>query len=231
MITVRRAGDRRKSQDAWLTFYPSGLADPLAGGFGVLEGLTELHLAPGARISGLRRPQTEIVTYVVEGALTYADSVGRSGVVHAGEFQRVSTERGVHHNATNASSTDTAHVFQIALRAREDADPRHERRRFTAAQRRNVLCLIASPDGDAGSLRVDQDVRMFAAILAPGHHLVRELRPGHSAWIHVISGEGTTHEIVLAAGDGASVAIAASASFTARTESEILLIDLGIPRD
>jgi redox-sensitive bicupin YhaK (pirin superfamily) len=218
MITVRRSIDRSRSQDAWL-----------AGAFGVLEGVADRHLAPGARISEQPHAQAEVVTYVVEGALTYEDSVGRSGVVRAGEFQRVSAERGIRHRETNASSMDGAHVLQIALRASDDADHRHELRRFTAAERRNVLCLIASPDGRAGSLRVHQDVRMYAAVVASGHHLVRELRPGHRAWIHVVSGEGTLHEIRLAAGDGAGVERALSASFTARAPSEILLIEIGMP--
>jgi redox-sensitive bicupin YhaK (pirin superfamily) len=92
-----------------------------------------------------------------------------------------------------------------------------------------VLCLIASPDGRAGSLRVHQDVRMYAAVVTSGHHLVRELRPGHRAWIHVVSGEGTLHEVRLAAGDGAGVELALSASFTALAPSEILLIEIGLP--
>ena len=98
---------------------------------------------------------------------------------------------------------------------------------FRVAQRHNLLCVIASPDGRKKSLKVLQDALIYSSILDPGHHLVHELLPGRSAWLHVIHGETAMQEIILTEGDGAGVRIEPSVSITAQEDSEILLVDLG----
>jgi quercetin 2,3-dioxygenase len=232
MITLRRAKERfhhrRRKQDIWLTFDPRDRADPLADGFGTLEGLGEDRLAPGAGV--LRQPyhDAEIVTYVREGALAYDDSTGASGVIHAGEFQRMIAGGGIRHSQTNASRTAATHVFQMRLRPWEvGSEPGHEQERFSAAQRRGGLCVVASPDGRRRSLRMHQDVLICSAMLAPGQHVIHELTQGRSAWLHVVQGEVVLGDIVLTTGDGVGVAGERAVSLTAREESEILLLDLG----
>jgi redox-sensitive bicupin YhaK (pirin superfamily) len=167
------------------------------------------------------------VTYVREGALAYEDSLGFSGVIHAGEFQHLTAGRSIRHREANASRTDWAHVFQISLRsiAAELASSR-EQRRFSAAERRGRLCLVASPDGRGRSLRIQQDVLIYSMILEPGHHLVHALSPDRAAWLHVVHGEAIVGDILLSDGDGAGFTTERAVSLTAREPSELLLFDL-----
>ena len=232
MITLlrdrERHHDRRRKQEAWLTFYPQNRKDPLAGGFGALAVFNEMRLPPGVGTAPHPGDEAEIVTYVHKGALAHEDSTGNSGVIHAGEFQRMTTGRGIRHKETNASRTDWAHVFRISLHPSEvGLDCAHEQKRFTAAQRRNVLCVVASPDGRKGSLRIHQDALAYSSILDPGHRLVHGLLPGRSAWLHVICGEATLDDIVLTHGDGVGITIEPSVSLTVQEDTEILLVDLG----
>jgi len=234
MITLRRTKDRHhdrsRKQDAWLTFNPQNRADPLADGFGTLETLNEGRVPPGAGVRRHPGHDAEIVTYVREGALAYADSMGRSGVIQAGEFQRMTQGRGLRHTETNASRTDWAHVFQIWLRSSEAGlEPGPEQKRFSAAERRGGLCIVASPDRRKGSLRIHQDALMYSTMLDPGQHVVHELSPGRSAWLHLVQGEVTLGDVVLTTGDGAGVTAERAVSLTAREETEILLLDLGEP--
>jgi redox-sensitive bicupin YhaK (pirin superfamily) len=229
---VRRAKerhhDRRAKREVWLTFYPQGRADPLAGGFGSLEMLNEDRLPPGAGVPRRPHHDAEIVTYVREGALAHEDSTGRSGVTQAGEFQCMTAGRGIRHSERNASQTDWAHVFRIWLRPSEAGrEPGYERKRFSAAQRRGGLCVVASPDGRRGSLRIHQSALIYSAILQPGQHVVHELSPGRSAWVHVVQGEVTLGDDILGTGDGAGVTAERAVSLTAREETEILLFDVG----
>lgn len=237
MITLRRnqerRHDRRSKRDLWLTFSPQDPTDPLADGFGNLQTLNEDRLPPGAGVPRHARHDAEIVTYVREGALAYEDSMGRSGVIHAGEFQRMTTDRGVRHSEANVSRTDWAHIFQIWLRpSASRIESGHEQKRFSAAQRRGGLCAIASPDARRGSLRVQQDALMYSAMLDPGQHVVHELSRGRSVWLHLVQGEVTLGDVVLNTGDGAGVTAERAVSLTAREETEILLLDLGeqLPR-
>jgi quercetin 2,3-dioxygenase len=231
MVTLRRANerhhDRRRKHDLWLTFWSPDRADPLADGFGVLEILNEDRLPPGASVSRQRRHDAEIVTYVREGALVYDDSMGHSGVIHAGEFQRVTAGRDLRHSETNASRTDWAHVFQIGLRpSQAGLEPGNEQRRFSAADRRGGLCVVGSPDGRRCSLRVHQDAFVYAAMLDPGQHVVHELSPGRRAWLHLVQGEVTLGDLVLTTGDGVGVTAERAVSLTACRETEILVLDL-----
>src|SRR5687768_5689494 len=135
MITLRRAKerhhDRRRKQEAWLTFYPGNRADPLADGFGVLEILDEDRVPPGARVSRHPQHDVEILTYVRKGPLAYEDSMGRSGVIHTGEFQHMTARRAVRHSETNASRSDWAHLFQIGLHSSVAGfGPGYEQKRF-----------------------------------------------------------------------------------------------------
>lgn len=232
MITVRRTGERhhtlRHRREVWLTFAAQDRDDPLADGFGTIEMLDEDRLPPGATVPGFPRHDAEILTYVREGALAYEDSLGHSGVVHAGEFQRMTAGRELRHSETNASRGDWAHIFRIWLRpAQVGLERGHEQRRFSAAHRRGELCVVASHDARRGSLLVHQDALLYSAILEPGKHVVHELPQGRSAWLHVVHGEATLGDVVLTTGDGAGLTAERAVSLTAREETEILLVDLG----
>jgi len=233
MITLCRDTERRHvqngKQDTWLTFFPQDRPGPLADGFGFLAIFNEMRLPPDGGTAPYPRDEAEIITYVHKGALAQEDSTGRSGVIHAGEFQRMTTGRGIRHKERNASRTDWAHIFRIALHPSEvGLDCAYEQKRFTAAQRRNVLCVVAARDGRKGSLRIHQDVLIYSSILDPGHHLFHELLLGRSAWLHVLYGEATLNEIVLTQGDGVGVTIEPSVSLIVQEKTEILLVDLGV---
>lgn len=231
MMVVRRANERRhdrsRRQDLWLTFDALEAADPLAQGFGSLRLLNECRLPPDGSGTQHTQRDAEIITYVVEGALAYDDSVGRSGVLHAGEFRRMTAGRGVRCREVNASRTDSAHVFQLLLRSRDaGVQPGHEQKRFSAAQRRGELCLVASSDARMGSLHLQADALVYSSLLERGHHVVHDLALGRSAWLHLVAGEVTLGDAVLSTGDGAGISGERPISFRAQEESEVLLLDL-----
>ena len=232
MITLRRDTERRLVQlgknETWLTFYPQDHPCALAEGFGILAIFNEMRLSPGGGSGSHQCDEAEIVNYLYKGALVQEDSTGSSGVIYAGEFQCMTTGRDIRHKETNASRTDWAHIFRISLRPSEvGLDCAHEQKRFTAAQRRNLPCVVASPDGRKGSLRIHQDTLIYSSILDPGHHLVHELLPGRSAWLHIVYGEAALDDIVLTQGDGVGVKIEPAVSLSAQANTEILLVDLG----
>ena len=234
MIMLRRNSDRlhvkRGKQDSWLTFYPQEPPDPSADEFGFLKRFDEIRVPPGGGSASYPAEEAEILTYVYRGAVAQEDSTGSSGVVHAGEFQRMNLGRGIRHKETNASRTEWAHIFRIALRPWEVGLVRpNEQQRFGAAQRHNVLCVVASPDGRKGSLRISQDALICSAVVDAGHHLIHELRPGRNAWLHLIHGEASLQDIVMTQGDGGGLTTERSVSLTAQENAELLLVDVGPP--
>ena len=231
MVMLLRNSQRfhiqRGKQDVWHSFSPRDQPDAIPDGFGILVAFDEMRLPPGGSAVLHSSDEDEIVTYVHRGALSQEDTAGNSGVIHTGEFQRMSAGRRIQHKERSVSRTDWAHIFRVSLRPSEvGIDSDHEQKRFTAAERHNLLCVVASPDGRKGSLRIHQDALVCSAILDPGRHLVHELEPGRSAWLQIVAGEGTLNDIVLTQGDGIGVTNEPSVSLTVGENTEILLVDL-----
>ena len=232
MIIARRAKerlhDRNANQERWLTFDPRNRADTLACGFGALEILSEVRLGPGAGVSRDDGHELETLTYVHSGALVCEDSTRHLHLLQAGEFQLATCGRGLRHSKRNASRRDGAHFFQIGFyRSQAALEATHLERRFSTAERRGGLCVVVSLDARGGSLRTCQDVMVYSALLDAGQHLVHELSQGRRAWLHIVQGQVALGDILLSSGDGAGITAERAVSFTARDESEVLLVNLG----
>lgn len=232
MITLRKNAERRHiksaTQDSWLTFHNHERFGQPNEDFGPVTAFNEILLAPGAVSVPFLDEEAEVLTYAYKGAIAQEDSTGNSGVLQAGEFQHMSAGRGIRHKETNPSGTEWTHVFRISLRPSQvGLDCDHQQKRFPAAQRHNLVCVVLSPDGRNGSLCIQQDALVYSCILDPGHHMVHELLPGRRAWLHLICGVASLHNIVLNQGDGAGVTIEPSVSVTALENTEVLLVDLG----
>jgi redox-sensitive bicupin YhaK (pirin superfamily) len=90
----------------------------------------------------------------------------------------------------------------------------------------NRLCLIASPDGAEGSVRLFQDVKVFVARLEAGSEVQAALRPGRFGFLQVAAGSVALNGLAMNAGDGARIEGEPSLAVVAATPSEVLLFDL-----
>ena len=167
-----------------------------------------------------------------EGALAYDDSGGRSGVDPGGRVPAHDRGPRPPPDARRTRRGPPGHTCFKSGCAPSEAglEPGHEQKRFSAAERRGGLCVVASPDARRGSLRLHQDALLYSAMLDPGKHVVHELGEGRSAWLHLVEGEATLGDVVLTSGDGAGLTAERAVSLTAREETEILLVDLGAER-
>lgn len=216
---------QRGKRQVHVRAYP--YAEPGRHGLGCLR---TLHLPPGGRFPRHPFAGAELVTYVREGTVMQEDATRRPGIVRAGEFSRVNGGDGIRWTATNASQTEWAQVLQVCLgNPPADVEPGCEIKRFSTAERRGKLCVVASRDGRHGSLRIHHDAILCSAVISRGRHVVYELSTGTSAWIHLVSGTIALREHVLTENDGAGVSAERALSFTAREESEILLLHFGDP--
>ena len=231
MITVRPAGERGRTRTDWLdsrhTFSFNRYYDPRHTGFRNLLVINEDRVAPGQGFGAHSHSDMEILSYVVEGASEHRDSAGGSGVIRAGELQRMSAGTGVTHSEFNASETEPVHFLQIwILPEREGLSPGYEQRSFPEHERRGRLRLIASREGSDGSLTIHQDVKVYDALLARGDELSHHLASERHAWLQVIKGTVNVNGTALRAGDGAAVSEEASLTISASEDAEIMLFDL-----
>ena len=219
MISLRRAADRQhvalRDRELWHTFP--------AEGFGALELFDEKRLAPRATAATTRRAEHQVFTWVMHGALAQAGTP-----LNAGEFQCLTAGLQRLPGDTNTSRSQWAHFVQLSLRpSSPPAVLGCEQRRYSSAQRRGVLFVVASPDRQHGSLLLHQDAVIYSATLIPGQHLIHGLPNGRSAWLHLVSGASSLGDLMLATGDGVGLTAERAVSLTAREPTELLLVDLG----
>jgi redox-sensitive bicupin YhaK (pirin superfamily) len=231
MIRVRKAAERGHFDHGWLdtyhTFSFARYYDPRHMGFRALRVINDDRVAPGRGFGTHGHEDMEIVTYVLRGALEHRDSLGTGSTIRPGELQRMTAGTGITHSEFNPSPTEPVHLYQIwLLPERKGLKPSYEQKAFPEEERWNRLRLVASPDGEGGSLSIRQDARLFLASLEERQEVSHELTPGRHAWLQVLRGGVSLNGSTLSAGDGAAVSAESDLTIRADGSSEVLLFDL-----
>jgi quercetin 2,3-dioxygenase len=230
-LSIRRAGERGRADHGWLlsfhTFSFADYYDPDHMGFRALRVINEDRVQGGMGFGAHSHRDMEIISYVLEGALQHKDSMGTSSIIRPGEVQRMSAGSGVTHSEFNASQSELVHFLQIwILPARPGGKPGYEQKAFSEAERKGRLRVVASPDGRDGSVTINQDVSLYAALPRAGEPLRHDLAAGRSAWVHVARGQAEIGGNALEAGDAVAISDARSIELAGRDGSELLLFDL-----
>jgi len=231
MITLRPASSRGHFDFGWLdthhTFSFGDYFDPEHTQFRALRVLNEDRVQPGQGFGTHGHRDMEILTWVLSGALEHRDSLGTHGVIRPGEAQVMSAGTGIRHSEFNASATEAVHFLQIwILPERQGLAPRYDQVAFQEAELRNHLHLIASPDGANGSVRLFQDVKVFAARLDAGRAVEIAVPSGRAGYLQVANGSVVLQGRTLNAGDAARIEGEPALPVMAAVPAEILFFDL-----
>jgi quercetin 2,3-dioxygenase len=153
--------------------------------------------------------------------------MGTGSVIRPGDVQRMSAGAGVLHSEYNASKKDSVHFLQIWILSRCPRLPSgYEQKNFSDAEKRGKLRLVASPDGEEGSVRIQQDARMFATLLENGETVSHTFARGRNGWLHVARGTAQVNGTPLQAGDGVAIDGEEQISISSPDRGEVILFDL-----
>jgi hypothetical protein len=231
-IVVRPSQARGPADFGWLqsrhSFSFGNYYDPAHMGFRALRVINEDRVAPSAGFDTHGHRDMEIISYVLDGAIRHADSMGNGEVLRAGEVQAMSAGTGIRHSEFNASDHRPVHFLQIwLLPDRTGHTPRYEQRAFPRETKLNRLALVVSPDGAEDSVEIHQDARLYATILERDRTAELTLKPGRHAWVQVARGAIEVDGTRLEEGDGAAISHATAVRLTGKAdESEALVFDL-----
>jgi hypothetical protein len=231
MIEIRRANDRGHADQGWLdswhSFSFADYYDPQHVQFGPLRVINEDRVVPGAGFGTHGHRDMEIISYVLDGELAHKDSTGTSSTIRPGDVQRMSAGRGVQHSEFNASHSRPVHFLQIWLLPDVTGiAPEYEERRFDETEKRGRLRLIASPQGDDGSVRIHQDARVYAGLFDRAEQATLEVAPGRRVYLHVARGQVTANGESLAAGDALKLSGEPTLRLGNGHAAEVLAFDL-----
>jgi quercetin 2,3-dioxygenase len=231
MLTVRKAEERGHANHGWLdtshTFSFADYYDPRFMGFSALRVINDDVVGPGGGFPPHSHRDMEIITYVLKGALQHQDSMGNGSIIKPGDVQRMTAGTGVTHSEYNASKQELVHLLQIwILPERRGLSPGYEQKYFGEAEKRGRLRLVASPNGDEGSVRIQQNARMFASLLEAGQPVSHTFQKDRLGWLHVARGSVELNGTPLKAGDGAAIEGMDEVTIHSKDFGEILLFDL-----
>jgi quercetin 2,3-dioxygenase len=230
MLTLRNSEARGHANHGWLdshhTFSFSDYYDPAFMGFRSLRVINEDRVAGRTGFGTHSHRDMEIITYVLSGQLEHRDSMGSRGVLRAGEMQRMTAGTGVMHSEMNGADEEV-HFLQIwVLPETKGLTPGYEQKLFSREERQGGFRLVVSPEGQDGSLKVNQDVRLFSTLLGKDQKATHTLAPGRHAWLQVARGAGTINGLAVKAGDGVAVSEESVLELVAGEPMEALLFDL-----
>jgi redox-sensitive bicupin YhaK (pirin superfamily) len=231
MITIRPSNERGGGDYGWLktrhTFSFSDYSDPKWMGFRSLRVINEDWVAPSGGFPTHPHRDMEIITYVLSGKLEHKDSLGTGSVILPGDGQRMSAGRGIRHSEANPSAKDAVHLLQIwILPDKQGHEPEYEQKSFPESEKSGKFRLIASNDGANGSVKINQDAKLFVTLLAPGEEVTQSLASRRHAWLQVAKGEVELDGRRLQQGDGAAVSDEKQLTIKATEAAEVLLFDL-----
>lgn len=231
MIEIRKSNERGIANLGWLdsrhTFSFGHYHDPRHMGFGPLLVINEDRVLPGKGFGKHGHRDMEIISYVLSGELAHQDSMGNGSVLRYGDVQRMSAGTGVMHSEFNHSSTDLVHFLQIWIQPSVTGiTPGYEEKHFANQAKTARLCLIASPDGAEGSVKIHQDARLYASLLDGEQQIEHTLAQGRTAYLHLIRGELEANGVKISTGDALKFSSEPGISISKGREAEFLLFDL-----
>ena len=225
--SIRKSSDRGFYDHGWLktihTFSFGGYYDPEFMGFGTLRVINEDRVAPNKGFGAHDHQNMEIITYVLEGQLAHRDSTGTESILGANELQLMHAGSGITHSEYNPSSKDAVHFLQIWIKPDiQDAKPGYQQ--MLPVLMKNQLTLVASKDGQQGSLQMHQNAKLYIADMDLGSSFTIQI--GQFGWLQVASGSFLFGDVVIDHGDGIAIESPGELTLTAKTAGKVLFFEL-----
>ncbi|MCM1961253.1 pirin family protein [Acinetobacter pittii] len=204
---LHRSEDRGHVKAGWLESYHSfsfgSWYDPKYMGVSALRVINDDQIDAHNGFGTHSHDNMEILTCVLDGAISHRDTMGNEGQIKAGEWQLMSAGTGVAHSEIN--NTDTpVHLLQIP---RKDPNKWH---------------LIAGPDANA-PMHIRQNAEVKSAVLEKGHELTVDTVKKVN-YVHVISGVVRIGDQEVKAGD--ALVFEDKATIHATEDSQFIWFDL-----
>ncbi len=194
--------------------------------FGMLRVVNDDRIEPGTGFDTHPHANMEIVSYVVDGALTHRDNMGNERELTRGQVQYMSAGTGVTHSEYNLTN-DVARFLQIwILPDKNGYNPNYGDYRFDWEARENKWLNIVSGENGTAPVKIHQDMDISVLSLDAGLTLDYILKEGRQAYLIQIEGSGTVNEYPLSTRDAAEITDETLIQLRAETKSHFILFDM-----
>ncbi len=236
MIRITRALDRHYSDFGWLKTYWlfsfSEYYDPENIQFSALRVFNDDVMMPGTGFPTHPHREMEIITVVLDGEVTHADSMGNRTIIHSGDIQRMTAGTGLTHSEYNLGQKPVS-FFQIWFHPDiPGLEPSYDQIACSPDRWINRLSLVASGRReDAASERYPfisfhTDAAIYRGSFDEGQILSYRPNPNRKIFIYMIEGEMVFNGWELRPRDQARLDPERNLDGCARSKCELIVIDL-----
>lgn len=158
-------------------------------GVGPLRVINDDIIAPHTGFETHPHKNMEILTYILEGAITHKDSIhNQKRKVEKGSVQYMSAGTGVFHSEINEEDTETRLAQIWIIPDKNNYEPKYGQVDFKWEDRVNKLLLIASGEKEA-PINIYQSVNIYALYLEKGKKIKFSPEKGYGYYIAFFQGK------------------------------------------
>jgi len=231
MLIKHHASTRGLANHGWLqsfhTFSFGEYYNPQRMGFGALRVINDDKVSPGMGFGRHPHQDMEIISIPLHGVLRHQDSMGHTSEIRPGEVQLMSAGTGIFHSEMNGSYKEEVQFLQIwVLPEKLGIKPHYQQRKFERSFAENSWQLLISPNGDEGSLVINQQAWFSLAYLPEGTLSYQRKRETSGVYVFLIEGEVQINQEVFSKRDGGGFLHTSTLNFQAQHPSTILLMEV-----
>ncbi|MCX3066007.1 pirin family protein [Cetobacterium somerae] len=166
-------------------------------GVGPLRVINDDIIAPHTGFEMHPHKNMEILTYILEGAITHKDSIHNEKMkVEKGSVQYMSAGTGVAHSEINEEDIETRLAQVWIIPDKSDYEPKYGQVNFKWEDRINKFLLIASGVKEA-PIKINQNVNMYALYLEKGKKIKFSPEKGYGYYIAFFQGKTQVDELII----------------------------------
>lgn len=229
---LHKAETRGHANHGWLnsyhTFSFANYYNPDRVHFGALRVLNDDTVAAGMGFGTHPHDNMEIISIPLEGDLEHKDSMGNTTVIRNGDIQVMSAGTGVHHSEYNKNRDHLVKFLQIWVYPNQrNVQPRYDQITLNAADRKNKLQQIISPNADDAGVWIHQDAWFHLADFDAGKTAEYQIhKAGNGVYAFVLKGDVNINGQALSTRDGLGIWDVDSFSIEASSDAEFLLMEV-----
>ncbi|MDR1638810.1 MAG: pirin family protein [Clostridiales bacterium] len=166
--------------------------NPANMSFGSLRVVNDDMVKPGTGFDTHPHRDMEIISYVVQGELTHADSMGNSNTLGRGQVQYMTAGTGVLHSEHNFGR-GMLRFLQIWIEPNQlGRAPSYGDFKFNWEDRVGRWMPIATGSAEnPAPIRLHADTNIYASVISEGESLEFKIYPGRQAYLVLVEGKAS----------------------------------------
>lgn len=194
--------------------------------FGALRVINDDLIAPHTGFDLHPHRDMEIISYVVNGALTHQDSMGNKHTITRGQVQYMSAGTGVFHSEHNMGDEELRMLQIWILPDRHGHTPHYGEFLFEMDERKNKWLHMVSDKNGTAPIQINQDANLYAVELEAGKEIDFEVAKGRQAYLVAIEGHAMiNNNVTLETRDGLEI-VEEDIHIKAEDTAHILVIEM-----